>query len=240
MLTVCASSTNTDLTTIGAVKSLLGITGPAQDAYISTVVHAASRWVENVIGRGPITAQSYSETLAGQGRRQLLLKRQTLRAVDRVFDATDTGSATQVLSSQFFVEDAEAGILARNEGFAWTPLMMGRQFDIALPLEFTPLGGQELKPWLVDYRAGWVLGGMTTDSPNYSTQSGTTSTGRTLPEDIELAAMFKAQAFHVGGDEAQSESLDDLSVNYKSLGTDKDGMLITRARELLAPYQSFV
>lgn len=238
-LTVCYASTDYDLTTTSNLKSLLGTTSTAQNAYLATLIRSASKWAEAYIGR-PLTAQSYSETLAGKGRRQLQLGRQTVRAVDRVFDATDTGTASQILTSDFLLEDADAGVIARDEGFAWTPTFMGRQLDVAVPLTFTPLSGQDQKTWLIDYRAGWVYGGMDTGSQNWSTEKGTTSTGRTLPEDIELAVMFRAQAFYQGGDDPASESLGDISVNYRSLGNDKDGGLITRAKDLLAPYQSFV
>lgn len=239
-LSVCASSTNTDLTTLANVKAMLNITGPAQDPFLQRLLHSASRWAENYIGRGMLTVQSYAETKAGYGRRQMMLRHTPLRAIDRILDGTDSGSATEILSSEFMAEDRAAGILERPQGWGWTPTFMGRQFDSAFPLEFTPLSGQEEKPWLVGYRAGWTLGGISTDSPNWSTQKGSTSTGRTLPEDVELAVLFRTQAFYTGGDEAQSESLDDLSVNYRTLGTDKDGMLITRAKDLLMSYQGFI
>src|SRR6185295_8446212 len=100
-ISVCASSTNTDLTTVAAVKALLNITGPAQDAFVQSLLHSASRWAENFIGRGMLTVQSYSETKAGYGRRQMMLKHAPIRAVDRILDGTDSGTAVEILSSEF-------------------------------------------------------------------------------------------------------------------------------------------
>jgi hypothetical protein len=81
-------------------------------------------------------------------------------------DATDTGEASQVLSSDFTVEDAGCGH-PDAERRAWNvdaAQSMGHSFDAAIPLTLTPLPGQELKPWLVDYRAGFTYGGITTGS----------------------------------------------------------------------------
>lgn len=238
-ITVCASSTDLDLTTTGMLKNLLGTTSTANDAYLSTLIRTASKWAETQVGY-PLTAQSYSETVAGFSRLQLLVNRTPLRAIDRILDATDSGTANEIRTSEFVVEDRDAGILTRPQGWDWNPLMAGHLFDSALPLSLTPMPGQEMKTYVVDYRAGFTYRGLETSSVNWSTQKGTTSTGRTLPEDIELAVMFRAQAFFVGGDEAASESLDDLSVNYRSLGTDANGRLLTRAADLLEPYKRFI
>lgn len=237
-LSVCASSTDLDLTTTGQLKKLLNTTSTAQDAFLSTLIRSASKWTENYIGY-PLTAQSYSESVAGFSRLQLMLKRTPLRAVDRILDATDSGTASQIFTSEYAVDDEDASVLTRPVGWDWNPVFAGHLFDSATPLQLTPMSGQELKTYLVDYRAGYTYGGMSTSSNNYSTEKGSTSTGRTLPDDIELAVLFRAQAFYVGGDETASESLDGISVNYRSLGTDQNGHLITRAQDLLAPYQRF-
>jgi hypothetical protein len=236
-LTVCASSTDSDLTTTGMLKNLLGTTSTGQDAFLSLLIRSASKWAENYIGV-PLSLQSYSESVPGYNRLQLMLDRTPVRAIDRVMDATDTG-ASQILSSDFTVDSPDAGILTRTQGWNWTPLVEGHSFDAAVPLTLTPLPGQELKPFLVDYRAGFTYGGITTGSPHWSTEKGTTSTGRTLPEDLELAVLFKAQEFYEGGQVPASESLGDLSVNYRSLGTDSEGQQITRATEILDRYRRY-
>lgn len=241
-LSICVGSTDQDLTTTSALKLVLGTTSTATDAYLSTLIRSASKWAENYIGV-PLTAQSYSETIAGFGRLQLMANRTPLRAVDRVLDATDSGNANQIYTSQFQLADADAGLLTREEGWQWNPRFAAHGFDAALPLSLVPMSGQEVKTFLVDYRAGFVYGGMTTDSANWSTEKGTTSTGRTLPEDIELAVVWRAQVMYQnrGQGEVTSESLDDLSVNYRSLGTDAaSGDAMTGSKDLLAPYRRFV
>lgn len=239
MLTVCASSTDTDLTTTGFVKDLLGIVGTSQDQVLGALIKAASRWAENYVGR-PLALQSYSETVPGYGRLQLMLKRYPVRSVDRVMEATDSG-ATELQSSEYTLEDADAGIITRPEGWNWTPLMEGHAFDAAVPLTLTPMSGQEERPFLVDYHAGYTYDGIDTGSPHWSTggKNGSTSTGRTLPEDIELAVAYKVQGLLEGGEEVASESLGDISVNYRSLGNDSDGTLLTRSKELLNPYRGY-
>src|SRR5205814_298683 len=177
-------------------------TSTAQDTVFSDRIRQASRWAESYLGFPP-TLQTYRETVAGFGRRSLLLSRTPVRSVASVFDATDTGQATQILTSEFKVENADAGLLTRREGFGWTAALQppgsGGPFLSSIPLEAAPLAGQEYKPWLVDYAAGWTYGGLATTSANYSTVAGTTSTERTLPEDVELAVLLKAQALYDGG-----------------------------------------
>jgi hypothetical protein len=237
-LTVCASSTDVDLSTTGMLKQLLGTSSTGQDVLLSALIRSASRYVENYIGT-PLTLQSYSESVAGFGRLQLMLDRTPVRAIDRILDATDSGQASQIYTSEYAVDSADAGVITRQQGWDWTPLLEGRCFDASVPLSLTPLAGQELKPFLVDYRAGYTYNGVTTSSPNWSTEKGTTSTGRTLPEDLELAVLFRAQELYEGGQGVASESLGDLSVNYRSLGTDAEGQQITRVTEILDRYRRF-
>ena len=81
-LTVCASSTDDQYTTTAAVKLLMGTTATSDDALISVLITRASRWADNYIGV-PMSAAAYSETLAGYGRRRMLLARSPLRAISR-------------------------------------------------------------------------------------------------------------------------------------------------------------
>lgn len=242
MLSVCSSSTDEDLTTTGALRALVfgaTTTSTAQDAQLALHIRRASRWAATYVGQ-PLTVQSYQETLSGFGGRKLRLERTPLRAVARLLDGTDSCGSTLILSSDFRVDNADAGFLSRDQGFIWQPLLEAASFDAAVPLSMTPRSGEETKPWTVDYVAGYTYDGVSTSSPNWSTEKGTTSTGRTLPEDIELAVLDKAQAFFEGADEVESEKLDDLEVNYRSLGDDGDGRLLTRATLLLEPYRRVV
>jgi len=239
MLDLIVPSTDQDFTTTSALRALvLGATATStvQDSQFSRMIRNASRWAETVIGY-PVGVQTYRETAAGYGRRSLMLSRTPLRAVTAVYDATDTGTAQLLLTSDFKIENSEAGLLGRSQGFMWSgPLQApgtGGAFISSVPLDAMPLTGQESRPWLVDYVAGWTYNGLSTSSPNWSTANGgTTSTGRTLPDDIEEAVLLKAQLLYVGGREVENEKLADLEVNYKTLGVDQPDLL-------LMPYRRF-
>lgn len=241
MTNTCVASTDRDLTTTAKLKALvLGATATStvQDGYFSDLIRRASDWAESYVGY-PLTVQTYQEMVAGFGSRRLMLERTPLRAVDRVFDATDTGTATQVLTSEFRVEHRDAGFLSRDRGWAWTA--NGNTLwhsESAFPLGLDPAAGEEYKPWLVDYRAGWTYAGVDTGSANWSTEAGTTSTGRTLPDDVEQAVLLKASALHEDSEEVVMEQLGDVRVQYQSAGVDRAGNPVLSAWEkLLAPYR---
>lgn len=210
MLNTCIASTDYDLTTTGFVKQLLGwsatATSTVQDARLSALIRAASRWAESYVGY-PISVQTYQEALPSYDRRLLIVNRTPVRAVKRLLDATDSGSAAQAHTSEFRVEDRDAGFLSRDEGWFWSVVAEG-------DLTPRPAVGQEYKPWLADYVAGWTIGGLTTDSPHWSTEAGSTSTGRTLPEDIELAVAMKVTRSYQNPDNIVREHLGDLRVDY--------------------------
>ncbi len=74
---------------------------------------------------------------------------------------------------------------------------------------------------------------MDTGSPLWTTCGGTTSTGPTLPADIEQAVLLKAVEFVRGGvGNVQSEAVGDLSVSYFGASNYR-----SEAMELLAPYR---
>lgn len=248
-LQVITASTDQDLTTTGRLRRMIyGATATAtQDGTVlSDAIRDASRWAQTHIGYPFAGVATYRETVASQGRRSLMLSRTPVLAVKALYDTTDTGLA-QVLTTQVRLENSDAGIITRDQGFAWSASLMppgaaGPFYPSGLPLDAVPLPGQETRPWLVDYVAGYTYDGLTTDSANWSTAGGSTSTGRTLPEDIERGVLYKAQGYVIGEDEVESEKLGDLAVNYRSLGNDGGlreggGRLRTRAIDVLEPYR---
>lgn len=220
MLTVCASSTDLDLTTTGFVNQLMGrsATSTQDQARLSALIRAASRWAESFVSYPIAGAQTYQETVASYDRNVLMLARTPVRALDRLFDSTDTGLGAQIRTSEVRVEDREAGLLSMvNEAtFDWTArLMAPPYYHAGWPLTLNPLPGQERRPWLADYRAGWTYDGLSTGSANWSTENGTTSTGRTLPEDVELAVAMKVMHDYQNPLNVIQESLGDISVEYR-------------------------
>src|SRR5437660_1768210 len=122
MLVTTVRSTNPDLTSTGMLKGLVigaTATSTAQDGQLSNLIRQASRFAETYVGY-PMSVQTYRETVPAFGRRNLMLSRTPVVAVLAVYDATDTGTATQVNTSEFRVEDAEAGLLSRDQGWAWS------------------------------------------------------------------------------------------------------------------------
>lgn len=229
MLFTTIASTDADLTTTGRVRDLLlgaGATSTAQDAQIATAIRFASRWAESFVGY-PLSARTVRETLPGYGRRSVMVSYTPIRAVQSVFDSTDTGDAQELLSSEYRVENEDAGMLSRDDGWAWT---VPSEFDLVA----RPMVGQEYRPWLVTYVAGYTYGGMTTDSPNWG-EGGTTSTGRTLPEDIEESVAQRAAAIVSGDDDVVSEQLGDLRVQYQTNRVDNP--LPSLYEVLLGPYR---
>ncbi len=236
ILTVVTSSTDEQLASTDAVRKLVGLTTDetSDDARISTLISQASRWAETYIGR-PLSAASYRVALSGYGSRRMLLGRYPVRAVSSLWNATDTGSATTILSSGFKV-DREAGTIERDAGFAWDASGVPRPF--AFPLAGSAWPGEERAPWLADFVAGYTYAGIDTGSDNYSTAGpgGTTSTGRTLPEDIEDAVARRAADIYDGNVGVIEERVGDLGVKYATVG----GQPIDQAAQLLDAYRTYV
>ncbi len=235
-LTITATSTDDVYTTTAYVKSLIGTTATSDDATISALIRAASRWVDNYLGY-PLVATKYRETVPTFDRRKMMLSRAPLRNVSGLYFGTDTGTDDQLLASEYRVESSDAGMLSRDEGWEWT-------VPVQQDLTQRPLSGQEFKPWLVDYVAGYTYAGVDTGSNLWSTEHGATSTARTLPEDIEHATALKAIAMYQGIDSAQGdvtkEQLGDLEIWY-SASTGGIERARTAAQELLLdPYRRMV
>lgn len=214
MLQIVAETTDDQLTTTGALKAVLGIaaTSTVYDAALDLVISAASAWAQTYVGY-PLVARGYRETVAGYGSRNLMLSRTPLRAVSAVYYGTDTGVASRLQSTEFAV-DSGAGFVSRDQGFEWS-------VPAVLDLELRPQPGQEYAPWLVDYVAGFTYGGIDAASALYSTAKGTTSTGRTLPMDIERAVLLKAKRMQLGDDYSgpvSAKAVGDLRIQYASGG----------------------
>lgn len=232
MLTVCTSSTSSALTTLQAVKEDLGIVDTKDDELFNALIARASVWAESYTGRA-FGLQVYQETVAGFGRRNLMLSRYPIRTVFRMFDATDTGSATELKSSDFRMEDAEAGFLSRDRGWRWNVAGAGpgpAGFGAGLnPLDPDPAFGEQ-RPWLVEYSAGYVG-----PAGKVSTADGSTSTGRTLPHDVEQAVLLKAKEWFLRRQTdptVASRKIGDLAVAYRSAQEGRD-----MAEMLLEPYR---
>ena len=168
-------------------------------------------------------AQVYSERVAGYGSGSLMLSVTPIRALLRVFDSTTTCEATEYTSTEVWIDDAEAGTLARGpSGFAWTAQTEYHMAHGVIP-------GSEQRTWLVEYQAGYVY------PETSSTGYGTSSTARSLPEDLELGVLQAAARMSANDYSVASQSIGDLSISYRSEGLGTDPR--TTAQKTLAPYR---
>lgn len=241
MIQVCTSSTDNEFATTGDVMMILFqatttamVATTGEINYLGTLVRRASVWAETRLGY-PLGLQIYSESLPASGGRHLIVSRTPIMAVLRLFDSTATCEATELTSTEFVVDDAAAGLISRDRGFAWTNYDTVTGGDLALGLTGYRLPGMATRPWLVEYLAGYVpIGGVTTSSDNWSTAgpNGSTTTGTTLPEDIRQAVALKAAEFQANPMGIVSRRVGDLAVEYASAG-----MGGSRADQMLEPYR---
>lgn len=226
-LDIVTETTEIGLTTVATVKTELGITTTSNDARIELLVRRATAWAETFVGY-PLLAKRYRETLAGYGTRNLMASRTPVRSIASLFFGTDTGDdATQLLTTEFGLE-SKPGFLTRTDGWEWS-------VPVQQDYELRPVPGEEYQPWLIDYVAGFTLDGLSSSSPNWSTEKGTTSTGRSLPYDIESAVIRKTVSVYTGIDGVFSKKVGDLAIIY-GVGA-QSGVVVDQAAELLKPWR---
>lgn len=205
----CTTSTESALANLGDLLPIVGATASSSGMDIALV--QATSWVERHITNslaGSIRRSVVRETVAGSGSQQLMLSRTPVRKVSRIFDATDTCEATEYCSTDFRLEDPDAGFvtLTGDAGFAWDAIW-GQH------ISRYPRPAAIARPWLVEYEAGWILNETSSTCAAWLS----TSTGRTLPEDIERAVLAKAAEFYQGQTTGiASMTVGPLSVNYGS------------------------
>ena len=230
MLWVCATASSTDgASRTCELRDALGTTATSDDERHRVLLLRATAWAEGELGR-PLLAQVYSESVAAYGGRRLALSRYPLRAVLRMFDSTATCDATEFTSTDYVVEDAEAGLLARDAGWSWTNRGAAAETCFSLGLTKSYLPGREERPWLVEYVAGYVFPEAATCSEVWTTAGGTTSTARSLPHDLEQAVLLKAQRWVGGGQDVTSRRVGDLGVTYAGPGEREEEHLLERYR----------
>jgi hypothetical protein len=190
-------------------------------ARLDALITRASQYAETYVGY-PLTAQYYRETVRAFGDLNLMVSRTPLRAVVNLFD--DPNSTSPQNSTEYRIENREAGFIQRDIGFEWTAQTVWSLGSAIMPRS-------EIPQWAVEYTAGYVYGGMSTASTLYSTVNGTTSTGRTLPPDIEAAVIAKVRELYVTVDpRIASKKVGDLEIAYKQQ------LVGSEAAQYLDPY----
>lgn len=220
----CTTSTETQLAALGDLMLLLGAT--ASSSGMDRALTAATSWAERYITTrrdGSIRRWVGRETVAGSGSQQLMLSRLPVQRVVRMFDSTDTGNATEYCSTDFRIENAEAGFvtLTSDAGFAWDKV-------VDWNIEMYPRPAQVTRRWMVEYEAGWQYA-----CSSSTGEWATVTTGRTVPDDVSTAIAMKAAEFYDGGTPQSSMRVGPLALTYNTGGDD-----IGPAEQLLAAYRS--
>ena len=203
MISVCTSATGNQLTTVDALKALLfgaTATSTAQDSLLESSIDRASSLVQEFLGY-PVARQVYSETVPAFGDNQLMLSRTPVVAVESLTDSEDN----LIDSTGYALEEPDAGILRRDEGFPWT---VGVQFE----LDPRPVPGSEKREYVCVYEAGYTLSCSTSTDGWVSN-----TTGRTLPSWLEYAALETAKSVYKrrsADGSVQSKRIGDLSITY--------------------------
>ena len=223
MLTVCTSSTESSLAALGDLMVILGAT--ASSSGMDMALAAGTAWVERHVGNDVgymLRRQVYQESVAGYGTQVLRLSRRPILGVQRMFDGSDTGTATEYCSTDYRIESADGGLISlrSNAGFAWDAV-----WDQSIARYPRPSAVD--KRWWITYEAGYQL-----VCSSSTGEWATVTTGRTLPGDIERAVLLKAAEFYgdAGGAYA-SMKVGPLGLTFKEDATDP-------VAELLAMYRS--
>ena len=212
MISVCTSSTDTQLASLGDLMVMLGAT--ASSSGMDLALTQASDWANRYVG-SELRRQVYEETVASYGSQRLMLSRTPVLAVQRFFDSTSTGEATEFASSEYRVSDSEAGFINRDQGFRWTAQERWNLGRYVMP-------NSELKPWLLVYEAGYQVGETSSTDDKWAT----TTTANSLPPTIERAVLLRAGEMYQGSSGVRSMKVGPLSVTYSSEGQDTPEALL--------------
>ncbi len=182
------------LTTVGTVKSFIGIPASdlTKDSLLESLVNAVSERIEKYCSRH-FEKATYTEYHRGHERQRLLLNQYPIVSVTSV-----ELNGSVLASTEYEIEDADAGILFRETGWPW------KGYNVGLVGE----PGVSTRNIKVVYVAGYVLPkDATADNP------------RTLPYDLEQACIsFVAHLY--GGKEGAgkvSEQQGAVRTDYEKL-----------------------
>lgn len=217
MITVTTSSTGESLTTLAAVKEHLGIVGTSDDVHLGHLIERASAAIEAYCERR-LFRQSYTETVPGYGGFILQLTHAPVRQVSTVLLRGET-------ITDYAVEDPDAGWLYRERGWEWTKTSAWHLADRIV-------SGGELPLFSVAYQAGYLYA------------ASASSEGRTLPADLEQAAIETVKTWHANAavnPNLARRRIGPLEVEYRGTVNFAGGEMVealpTAARALCRPYR---
>ena len=143
MLEVLVAAETVDLTTITAVQTEIGTLTNAQKAWASSAITFASALIEQEANQH-FPQQQFKETIEGSGSTTLMLARTPIIGIPTIITVDNE------VIADFVVEDAEAGILYRRQG--WTA-----EVSYHRGISYDPLPYESHPRFVITYDAGYHL-----------------------------------------------------------------------------------
>ena len=166
-ITVNTAADDQRLTTLSRVKLELGISNNDSDQLLNGYIKQASDLITRYTGR-VFAEETVTETLPSNGDPILVLERTPISSVTQIkYDGST------VSSTEYLIQDPEAGILFKENG--WTSTILYVSHITRWPTRFGKYD------WSVQYVAGYKL-------PNSSAPD--------LPEDVERACLDTVKAWY--------------------------------------------
>lgn len=199
------------LTTLANVKTELGITGSADDAYLESQINFVSTAIETFLGRTLGYEAGKVEKVKGYGGTRIRLSLIPLIEVTDVTIVNATGvTATYEVADMEIEYDGKEGFLFFRSGWPWTA---PRPFGT---IARDPLPGHEESSIQVTYNGGYVL---PADLPAVDPQIA-------LPIDIERAAILAVSTNYArrsADRSVKTERLMSYSVTYQDSSVSSSG-----------------
>jgi hypothetical protein len=189
------------LTTVAEVKTALGISGSDDDSLIERLINAASDRVERYCGRHFERDDAAEETIAGYGQHELRVLRTPINSITSI--TYDDGE----IDTTYVTFDANAGLIFRAGGWAWTAHSTSDIVPAPIPLS-------ERRLYVVTFSGGYVLPKDDGDP------------ARDLPYDLEQAVIDLVSSDYLSRTRdlsVKSERLLSYSVSYHG-ESESDGM----------------
>jgi hypothetical protein len=206
MLEVVTAADTHDLTTVGAVQIELGTLTTAQKTWVARAINYASSLIEQEANM-VFPQQAYQETMPGSGSSTLMLGRTPI-----VGTPTIVSTDNEVIVD-FVVEDVEAGMLYRRQGWTQEVSYLGNITRDSMAFEEHP-------SFVVDYSAGFHL-------PSFADEIDVGAGQVALPANYEQACILTIKAwFHKKSRDSSVswKQVGDLALGYR--GDSKDSQML--------------
>lgn len=204
------------LTTVSTIEGELGLGAGSATALLERLINGASEAIERFCGRHFEYEANISEKVAGYGGVRLVVSRTPVVSI-----ASIAYNGSTISSSEYSIEDADAGLIYRSTGWKWTAI---RRPDITQDR----LPGTEQKLFTVTYTGGYVTPQQAADNPALT---------RSLPYDLEQACIDAVVTWY--RDRGENRNITSEKVMSASLSYNRHA-LPEPVQEMLAPYRRIV